>query len=689
MNDNKFYRILAAILVVFAGIRIAFLNFLFETAIIKYLILDSDWYFRWAASLALGYGHPQGPFWIGPGYPLALAGLFKATGSITVTLVPIAQILLSVVTIILLTLTVRRLLGDATALITAVIATLYAPWIYYDGMILSASWILFLNSLLLYLLLVRTNLIDGEPRDDNKQLFIWGFAGLVCGASALARPSILIFAVLLIIAVLWMKRLPRRLLMLAVFFVMIVAVHIPILVRNWSVDGSIAFATSSGGINLYIGNRDGASGFYEDAPWLTSSDVFRESEGYRKEAEARTGETMTLDQASGYWADTALREIFQNKSSWLKLMGRKFWLLLRSEELANNFSFNATQNLVPFLQYVPLQWGLLLPFSMAGLVLLWRRRKKFWPLGLYALGYVATNLIFFVSSEYRFPLILILLPLAAYFLVSIWKLLEKKNWSRIGFAVIVYMLTLLIANWPSPELRKAASPAVDYHNLGSIAALYGNNLDALRFYTRALILDDSHPGTRVGLADALWSLGSFDDARKEYRLAGVDPPDALSGSPADSLIAELDSVVAADNIPGALAVLDSVAPEGASAPTEILEYKARLLFRQGRYKEAYENAIQAHLNEPNSPLWLYLAAEYILETGDTYHADSLYQESIKRHPAFAPARIGRAFLGVEIGNLKIARHELNELQQIAIPNEGERAKVDSLQKLLNYIGGNN
>ena len=689
MNDNKFYRILAPILVVFAGIRIAFLNSLFETAIVKYLVLDSDWYLRWGGSLALGYGHPQGPFWVGPGYPLALAGLFKAAGSVTITLVPLAQFLLSIITIILLTLTVRRLLGDAAAFVTAAIAALYAPWIYYDGMILSASWILFLNSLLLYLLLVRTNLVDDEPHEDNKQLFTWGLAGLVCGASALARPSILIFAVLLIIAVLWMKRLPRRFLKLAVFSIMIVAVHIPILVRNWRVEGSIAFATSSGGINFYIGNRDGASGFYDDAPWLTSSDVFRESEGYRKEAEARTGETMTLDQASGYWADTALREIFQNKTGWLKLMGRKLWLVLRSEELANNFSFNATQILVPFLQYIPLQWGLLLPFSMAGLVLLWPRRKKFWPLGLYALGYIATNIIFFVSSEYRFPLILILLPLAAYFLVSIWKLLEIKSWSKIGFAVIVYMLTLLIANWPSTSLRQAASPAVDYHNLGSIAALYGNDLDALRFYTRALILDDSHPGTRVGLADALWNLGSFDEARKEYELAGVDPPDALSGSPADSLIAELDSVVAADNIPGALAVLDSVAPGGKPAPTEILEYKARLLFHQKQYAEAYSTVIQAKQMEPNSPLWPYLAAEYILETGDAYHADSLYQESIKLHRAFAPARIGRAFLAVETGNIKKARQELDELQKIAIPDEGEQAKVDSLQKLLDYISGNN
>ncbi|MBU0690597.1 tetratricopeptide repeat protein, partial [bacterium] len=575
------------------------------------------------------------------------------------------------------------------SLITAGIAALYAPWMYYDGMILSASWILFLNAVLLYLLLVRTNLVDDEPRDENRQLLVWGLAGLVCGFSALARPSILIFAVLLIIAVMIMKRLPRRVLKLTVFVLVICAVHLPVLIRNRSVDGSIAFATSSGGINFYIGNRDGASGKYDDAPWLVSSDVFRESEGYRREAEARSGEKMTLNQSSTFWAETALREIFQNKSGWLKLMGKKLWLLVRSEELANNFSFNGTESIVPWLRNVPLRWGLLLPFAAAGLVLLWPQRKKYWIAALYALGYIATNLIFFVSSEYRFPLILLLLPLAAYFLVAIWKQLEARAWGKIGLAVAVYLLFLLLANWPSPSMQKTASSAVDYNNLGSIAALYDNQLDALQFYTRALMIDDSHPETRIGLADALWSLGSYDEARAEYKRAGIEPPDALSGSPADSLIAELDSLVANHDIRDALALLESRVPKDAPTPLDILEYKAKLQFWQGQYADAYLTVMEAHEKEPKSPVWLYLAADYLLETGDAFHSDSLYREAIRRYPAFAPARIGRAFLAVETGDIEVARYELSELQKISIPEDTVKAQVDSLEKLLNYIGGNN
>ena len=688
MTDNRFYGSLAVILVAFTGLRIVFLYGLFDSVILKYLLLDSDWYYRWGASLALGYGHPQGPFWVGPGYPIAIAGLFKALGSIAVRLIPIAQILLSAVTVIFMTLTVRKLFNDITALITAGVATIYAPWMYYDGMVLSASWILFLNAVLLYLLLVQTSLVDDEPRNENKQLWVWGLAGLVCGVSALARPSILIFALLLMIAVVVMKRLPRRMLKLAVFFLMIVVVHLPILIRNWSVDGSLAFTTSSGGINFYIGNRDGASGNYDDAPWLSSSDVFRESEGYRKEAEARTGEPMTLNQSSTYWAETALREIFQNKTGWLKLMGKKLWLLTRSEELANNFSFSGTRNLVPWLKNIPLEWGLLLPLAMAGLAFLWPRRRKFWVLALYAIAYIATNLIFFVSSEYRFPLILLMLPLAAYFLVAIWKHLEQRDWSRIGLAIVVYLAFLLLANWPSVYMRKTASPAVDFSNLGSIAALHGNQLDAMQYYTRALMLDDSHKATHAGMAEMLWSMGNYDEAREEYVRAGVEPPDAISGSPADSLIAELDSITALQDYAGALTALETSVPENTLLPVDLLEYKARLQAKLGRYNDAYVSAIEAHYQEPRSPIWLYLAAEYILETGDAYHADSLYREATVLYPAFAPARVGRAFLAVETGDLDIARGELAELRRIAIPSDTVQAQVDSLEHLLNYLGGN-
>ena len=87
---------------VFMGIRIAFLSSLFDTVLMNILVLDSDWYYRWAVSLAKGFGHPDGPFWIGPGYPMALAGLFKATGSIAIKLIPVAQILLSMLTVFFL-----------------------------------------------------------------------------------------------------------------------------------------------------------------------------------------------------------------------------------------------------------------------------------------------------------------------------------------------------------------------------------------------------------------------------------------------------------------------------------------------------------------------------------------------------------------------------------------------------------
>ena len=271
-----------------------------------------------------------------------------------------------------------------------------------------------------------------------------------------------------------------------------------------------------------------------------SADVYREAEGYRKEAEARTGQTMTLNQASTFWAETAMREIFQNKTGWLKLMATKFWLIFRNEEIANNFSLTGVQSFVPWLGRIPLRWGLLLPFAVAGLILLWPKRKNLWVFALYAFAYIATNLLFFVSSEYRFPLILLMLPLAAYFLVVIWKYLEEKAWRKIIVSVIVYLLVLVIANWPSTELKKITSAAVDYNNLGSMAALRNMQFEALQFYTRALIIDDTQKETRIGLADALWSLGSFDAAREEYARAGAQPPDAISGSPMDSLFSEID-----------------------------------------------------------------------------------------------------------------------------------------------------
>jgi tetratricopeptide (TPR) repeat protein len=685
MNDNKFYSILGGILVIFAAVRIVFLSQLLDTLLPSLPVLDSSWYYTWAASLASGFGHPDGPFWLGPGYPLALAGLFKATGSRATDLIPVAQAMLSIATVIFLTLAVRKILGDVTALITAGIAALYAPWIYYDGMILSASWILFLNAVLLYLLLVRTSLVDGEPRDDNKELVAWGMAGLVCGLSAIARPSILIFAVLLIIAIFVQRQLPKSVLKLAVFVLLIGLVHLPILIRNWNVDGSAAFVTSSGGINFYIGNRDGASGKYDEAPWVESFDPWREAEGYRIEAQARSGEELTLNEASTFWRDTALREIFANKWGWTQLLGKKLWLTVRNEEIANNFSFKGMKGFVSILHTLPLHWGFVLPFALAGLLLIWPLRKKLWVCALYCATYLATNLIFFSSSEYRFPLILVLLPLAAYFVVAVWKYMEAKRWLPIGAAVAVYMAVLLISNWPAQSLAVISRPVMDYRNLGSMAMLRGWHPEAIIFYTRALTLEDDDKLARAGLADALWMLGSYDQAREEYARAGMSAPDELLGSPLDSLLTDLRLKVEAGDTVGAYQNLIEEFPDSSGAPLEINVAKAKLLFLQKRYFEAYEMMMKAHELDSASPEWLHLAGDYILETDDALAADSLYAAAIHRYPAYAPARIARAFLGVEMGNIDQARHQYSELLQIQIPTDTVRSQVDSLGKLLDYF----
>jgi len=684
MTDKRFYSILGAAILVFLAARVLYLSQLFDSPVLELLVLDSDWYYRWAVSLAGGYGHPPGPFWLGPGYPIALAGLFKITGSSTPELIVITQVVLSLGTLILLVLTVRSLLGRTVALVTAVIASLYAPWVYYDGMILSASWILFLNSLLLYLVIEHTSLVSEKPHDGREWL-VWGIVGLVCGASALARPSILIFAVLLVAAVFVWRLLPGRVLKMSVFVAAIILAHLPILVRNWQVDGSLAFSASSGGINFFIGNRAGASGKYDELDFVQSFDAWREAEGYRREAEARTGRLMSITDASSYWAGEATRDIFADPWGWIGLLGKKLWFTFRNEEIANNFSFEGTAGFAPTLHRIPLRWGLVWPLAAAGLLLIWPLGRKLLPWRLHNAAYLLTCIIFFSSSEYRFPLILFAFPLAAYFLVELWKLLERRTWGILALTCSIYVVGLGIANWPSRELPLITRPLMDYRNLGSVANLRGMYPEAVAHYAHALAVDDSDQISRVGLADALWALGNFDEAREEYERAGVLAPDEISGQPTEAFLKEIGTLATAGELDSALLRFDESFPRAESAPLEIWVARAKVEARAHRYLEAYHSMLRAHRLDPVSPEWLYFAAEYILETDDAISADSLYAEAIRRYPAFAPARIGRAFLAVETGNIQQADYELGQLRKIRIQEDSVLAKVDSLERLLGVI----
>ncbi|MBA4356001.1 MAG: hypothetical protein C0409_15055, partial [Novosphingobium sp.] len=335
----------------------------------------------------------------------------------------------------------------------------------------------------------------------------------------------------------------------------------------------------------------------------------------------------------------------------------------------------------PILGALPLRWGLLWPLAISGAYLVFRRKHPVRTLFVpYMMGYALTNVLFFSASEYRFPMILGLLPAAAYLLVSLWEMIELKQVKLLATVCGIYVLALVIANIPLRQVAITTEPKGDYTNMGTVAVDYGMIAESIPLFARALTVDDTWRDARLGLAESLWKMGNFDDARREFQLAGVAPPDSISGEPLQSFLDEIYQHTEDNDYRGALEVLNRSFPPDQDAPADIWNARAMIESELGHYDRAADALVKAGDKEPDDPDWLYRAG-VLAETGrDTARAEDLYRKAIERYAAYAPARLALGLIALRQRDLETAKTQLEELQQIRIPADSTRRRVDELRR---------
>jgi tetratricopeptide (TPR) repeat protein len=686
LTTRRFVRYTAFVGILYVVIRIIFYRQIQHSQLFTLPILDSEFYHIWAVSLVSGLGNIPGPFWLSPLYSFFIAGLFKLSGTHSIHLVVIAQMILSAGTLVMITLMTRRLFGSAVAIASAVLAAIYAPWLYYDGVMLSASLILFLNSIALFLLVTRTDFASVTPAGTRSFRLdaVWIPIGLLIGLSALARPSVLLFAACLL-GWLVLRHRASWIRQTGLLFGSILIVLLPVLVRNYQVSGSWILTTTSGGVNFYIGNRHGASGMYDEMPFIRSFDPQREAEGFRVEASNRVHRNLTINQASRFWGLQAVKEIVKDPTDWIRLLIKKAWLTIQREEIANNLSFRGVAGYSNILSVLPVRWGLLFPLAAAGAIAGWRRRKELRLLWIYTTCYLFTNLIFFSASEYRFPLLAVLLPAAGCFFVEMWRVFQSKDFRRLLVLSGSYVAAMVVCNFPSREIAFATTPRADYYNMATVANDRGQILDAVPLFARALAVDPTYQEARLGLANALWKLGNFDDARKEFAMAGVSAPDSISGAPLNAFLENLYVYTEDGDYAEALAFMDSVYPANRDAPVQIWVNRAMVEAGLMHWDKADDALHKAMIKDPESPEWPYRAGYMALLHHDSTRADSFYHVAVERYPAYAPARLGIARLALSRRDSAEARNQLEEMRHIRIPDDSVRTQIRWLANELGEV----
>ncbi len=643
------------ILIFAAVVRLAHLLFIQGTDLVKIPIIDSAFYHLWAANISQGQFIGDRIFFMSPLYPYLMSIIYAIFGAKPFAAM-IFQIIPSVATVYFIYLIGNRLAGARTGVIAALSAAAYAPFIFYDGTLLTTTLKVFLSAIIVYLTIITLGIAKSESGKIPGNIHFW-LLGFVIGFSALARPLVLIFAPFLILMFFrtydkdWLKKSGTVIAAVAI-------VLVPIAVRNLIVGQEFTLTTSSAGMNLYAGNNPDATGLYWEAPFLSSVEPWYEDEDYRKTASEAVGRELTTREAGGYWMRQALDWIINNPGEYLALLARKAYYFWNQTEFANNISIYTGKELSPILRFNIIGFWLIAPLGLAGLILLWRNKgwRRAQILWLWIIAYFIGALLFFVASEYRMPILIALHVGTGFFITTLIDRIRGRKTELALRAIVLALIFMPFVNFRTDFVSGGQNARMDFFNYGNTLLAQGKFKEAIERFKKALEIDPYFAEGLLKLAETHYRMGNTERAIEIGKKAGLEDPESILQIIKGGAIKEAYALLNEGKLNQAMDEFIAAGMDPAEAAAETTRIsrmkRAQQAFEQGNraetlrlFKEVRKSDLEkAGATDPsisfNIGFLLWQMGE--TDSAEAYTAEALELDSMNVHAAYLMARIYNA-----------------------------------------------
>jgi tetratricopeptide (TPR) repeat protein len=449
-------------------------------------------YHQWA-SLILDGKAPLPPFEQAPGYPYFIAAVYALFGR-SPTAVACVQPVLDAATCALLAVIGRRWFGLRAGLIAGGLAAAYGPSIYFAAQLLPSTLFVFLSVAALAAAVLAAFTLSG---------CLWAVALLVRSEIVVALPFAVYDAWTR--SALWKTAAP-----LAVCLALIVGM-------NTSGSGTFVLFTTSGGVNVWLGNNAHADGVnpFISGPLEPVADEVR-------------AQSATSTDADRIFRAHALAFLRAEPRHALQLLWKKFLWTLTDRELPNtdDIEWVTAHSWLFWRPLFPLSFGMVFPFACAGAVLLGRQWRQCTSLaGLFLTGLV-TGVVFFTNARFRLivvPPVLLLAAVALDRLPALVVAWQHRRRALLG-AGAAFATGALLAWGNFYAVRSYRIPQISV-NTGAMEREAGNFDSAVRHLRAGLAGDPNDAIGWIHLALALEQQGNVDAARQAYRDAQARLPD--------------------------------------------------------------------------------------------------------------------------------------------------------------------
>ncbi|MFH0777158.1 MAG: tetratricopeptide repeat protein [Candidatus Eisenbacteria bacterium] len=502
-----------------AAVRAVHLAGLHGSVFFKEPILDSMLYDTWARRIASGDWLGHDVYFMGPLYPYFLGIVYTVFGR-TPLAASAVQLALGLASILLVFAIARRVAGSGVALLSGVLLAFYGPLLFFDGLLLPEFLGILLNLLWIYLL-VRT-------KSNVRPLHLFA-VGVLLGLSALARTSALLFLVAIGLWLVLGEKMPLRrvLVSLGVLTLGLLAVLMPVGVRNYVISGDRVLVTSNGGLNFYIGNHAEANGLYTDVKELRMVGGDPESDWTgRFEAEKAAGRSLRPSEVSDFWLGRGLEFVKKSPGSFALLFLRKTFLFWNSFEFPQIEDYRAWKQTSGF-PFALISFAFVGPLGILGMLLASHRRSEFFLLRLFVIFYTISICVFFVTARYRVQVVPVLSVFSAYSLWWFAGAVSRGAFSRVLPALLV--LAALVPATGRPVLsalgiHPSQGSWYSHFYMGTKLLTDPGSLDrAIEELKLATQLNPANPEAFNNLGLAYERKGMVDDAAGAFRAAiGAD-----------------------------------------------------------------------------------------------------------------------------------------------------------------------
>lgn len=433
---------LVGILFVALLIRIAALFNFYGSVYSDFLIWDEGVYHDWAINILKGTSptysaHDFAPF---PAYLMAF--FYKLYPDQLVF--RIFNILISTLTCYIIYGIGRALSGRYVGLIACIFSAFYGPFIFFSFTLLKTPLAAFLFSLVVLSFLVNLKRITGF-----RTLWI----GVAIGLLLNVRPNMIFVLIFLPFFTMWHWRRhidAKKNIILLLFYVVGVSISVgPFVAMKYKTTGEFSL-TATGGFNLYLANNiDNPYPYYRPVSFAVSVPS-KQSTQFIVEASRRVGKKLSAKQASDFFVREVLKTAREKPVQFTQKLFLKCMALFNGFESSDNYHIGFMSNYLRLFKLPFFAFWAILPLGMIGFVagngaIDGRRAMA----GVFIM-YAATLVIFFTNIRIRMPLLVILIPMAAYGLQTIYVSFKARQSRKLISYAIIGTVFLAVAFIPIP-----------------------------------------------------------------------------------------------------------------------------------------------------------------------------------------------------------------------------------------------